>query len=506
MRQINSTSQDLAFIQVSGDLTNNATDAEFQHYRNGTAASRLPVWPAVGNHEYFNGGQPTYAARIDNYRRHVGPEWYSFDHGNRHFLVLENNGAAPFEEQREWVEATSRRTPRASASSCSCTADERPVRLAVAVRRLRRCSSTTRPSWCWSATSTPTTPTIDLGEGAKHIQTNSSSYTIDHSPRGFRYVQMERERFENPFRMYGVERSLAITSPGARRASHRARRGAGQRLPHVRRGQGVRYRVDGRGAWRALQASGDFTWFGRSPDHARRGPAHARGRGGRRGGTRWSESSTSRATAAGRREPGADWAQFHGDAAHSGVAAGRARAATSRLAWMHRTPGAILTGSPAVADGVAYVGTRDEDGRSATPCTPSTSRPGASCGSSTPTSSVHGSPAVADGIVYVADDPRHAVRDRRATGDERGSARPSGPSRRSTSASYSYYAPAVDGGKVYWPYQTRYGKATSGLLAALDAKTGAADLGVADDRRDDVRRHAGRRRRPVFVGNETADR
>jgi predicted phosphohydrolase len=34
----------------------------------------------------------------------VGPEWYSFQHGRRHFLVIENNGAAPFDEQLAWIE------------------------------------------------------------------------------------------------------------------------------------------------------------------------------------------------------------------------------------------------------------------------------------------------------------------------------------------------------------------------------------------------------------------
>ena len=121
MRQITETSKKLAFVQVSGDLTDNATDAEFMQYKTGTTASKLPVWPAVGNHEYFNAGPSTYEARIDNYRRHVGPEWYSFDHGKRHFLVLENNGAAPIDEQREWMRPTSRPTRRASAWSCSCT-------------------------------------------------------------------------------------------------------------------------------------------------------------------------------------------------------------------------------------------------------------------------------------------------------------------------------------------------------------------------------------------------
>jgi len=68
------------------------------------------------------------------------------------------------------------------------------------------------------------------------------------------------------------------------------------------------------------------------------------------------------------------------------------------------------------------------------------------------------------------------------------------------------YGPAVADGKVYWPYQTRHGKASSGLLTTLDAKTGAmvwespmtgatmsdGTPAVADG--------------TVFVGNETADR
>jgi outer membrane protein assembly factor BamB len=40
--------------------------------------------------------------------------------------------------------------------------------------------------------------------------------------------------------------------------------------------------------------------------------------------------------------------------------------------------------------------------------------------------------------------------------------------------SYSYYSPTVAGGRVYWAYQTRHGKASTGLLTALDPNTGAA--------------------------------
>ena len=214
--QINSTAQSLAFIQVSGDLTNNATDAEFQYYRNATAASRLPVWPAVGNHEYFGGGQPTYAGRIDNYRRYVGPEWYSFDYGNRHFVVFDNCGGAPFDEQRDWVKrdleanAPGKRVvvlmhqpmniPFGSPSQYDDYAELFEAYETELILVGHEHSNDTDTEWV---------------KGAKHIQTNSSSYTIDHSPRGFRYVHMARDSFDNPFRMYGVQRSLA--SPRRRR-------------------------------------------------------------------------------------------------------------------------------------------------------------------------------------------------------------------------------------------------------------------------------------------------
>ncbi len=48
---------------------------------------------------------------------------------------------------------------------------------------------------------------------AKHVQTNSSSYTIDSSPQGFRYVRMAGLNCDNPFRKYGVQQSLTITAP-----------------------------------------------------------------------------------------------------------------------------------------------------------------------------------------------------------------------------------------------------------------------------------------------------
>ena len=479
------TSKELAFVQVSGDLTDNATDAEFMHVQDRHAASKLPVWPAVGNHEYFNAGPSTYEARIDNYRRHVGPEWYSFDHGRRHFLVLENNGAAPIEEQREWMKADLEEHARGQARGrAHAHADERAVRLAVGLRRLRASARAVRArSWCWSATSTPTTSTTRPGSRApSHIQTNSSSYTIDHSPRGFRYVTMKGPRFEQPVPDVRRRRSsLAVTSPapGAELTDLDEVQVSAYHTGRAR--QGRDYRLDRRGRWHSLKPSGDFTWYGDIDDD--RGSHEIEVVAVDESGARWSETSTFsvRRGRAPRIEPGADWAQFHGDQpaqrcrrrpartrSAAGVDAPHARRVPHRLAGDRRRRrlrrrarrernrarrrARRRAGQRPQAVGVRrpVVGPRHPGG---------VRRHGAR-----------------------PDTPRDAVRGRApAPAGCAGSASPSRGRRRSTSASYSYYSPAVADGTVYWPYQTRYGKASRGLLSALDARTGAREVGVADD-------------------------
>jgi outer membrane protein assembly factor BamB len=509
--QINSTAQSLAFIQVSGDLTNNATDAEFQYYRNATAASRLPVWPAVGNHEYFGGGTPTYAGRIDNYRRYVGPEWYSFDYGNRHFVVFDNCGGAPFDEQRDWVErdleanAPGKRVvvlmhqpmniPFGSPSQYDDYAALFEAYETELILVGHEHSNDTDTEWV---------------KGAKHIQTNSSSYTIDHSPRGFRYVHMAPKSFDNPFRMYGVQRSLSITSPApdARVAGlDEIQVNAYHTSDEV---EAVRYRLDRGGPWRDLRASGAFTWFGALPKAAAldTGRHTIEVEATADGGARWSRTSTFRLLAgrAPKVTPGADWPQLHGDAAHTGVARDTLAPEKLGLAWVHRTPGVILTGSPVVEAGVAFVGTRDEDGLDANAVHAVDVATGKAKWAFHTDASVHGSVAVADGIVYAPTihGTLHAIDAK--TGRElwkREAEQPEPPLFR---RAYSYYGPAVADGKVYWPYQTRHGKASSGLLTALDARTGATiweSPMTGATMSDGTPAVAGG---TVFVGNETADR
>ena len=499
----------MPFIQVSGDLTNNATDAEFNTYKAATAQSEVPVWPAVGNHEYSAGS--TYADRINNYRNHVGPEWYSFDYGNRHFLVLENNGAAPFDEQLTWVKA----------DLAQNVGDKKLVVLTHQPMNVPFGSNAVYDQYgdllerygaelilVGHEHSNDVEPDSDFAGTAKHVQTSSSSYTIDNAPRGFRYVSMTDESFQNPFRMYGAEQDLTITSPADGTAVPLAG------FPGIQVNAydtadaptDVEFRMDG-GNWRPLKATGEFTWHSPLQGDLRTVGRHdVEVRATDAAGDTWTESATFTLTKEAAIVPtaGADWEQHHGDAGHTGVAADEIEAG-QRLAWSYRTEGTFLTGSPAIVDGVVYAGTRDENGDGNSAVHAVDQATGKALWTYDVPSSVHGSIAVSDGKVFVPTLRGTLFAVDATTGELAWQHDPQAAPAPYNQRTYGYYGVTVADGKVLYPYQTRHGEATSGLLVALDVATGerawAAPMSgstmsdgtpaVADGR--------------VYVGNQTAD-
>ncbi|WP_068397585.1 outer membrane protein assembly factor BamB family protein [Kribbia dieselivorans] len=521
IEEINSTTKDLGFIQISGDLTNNATDAEFNRYKAGTAKSKLPIWPAVGNHEYSSGS--SYAARIDNYRRHVGPEWYSFDYGNRHFIVLENNGAAPFDEQYAWAEQ----------DLAQNVGDKELVLLMHQPMNVPFGSGNAYDRFgpllekygvqlilVGHEHSNDTENQSVFAPSAKHIQTVSSSYTIDNAPRGFRYVHMSGAEFTNPFRIYGHEQELVVTSPAN-----------GSRIP-VGGFPGLqvnaydtsdpavklRYRVDGK-QWFNMDSTGnEYTWrghlqFKNNPNPPKSGTWVGPGKhtveveATDAAGRSWSTSSTFTVTTDEVVAPkaGANWAQHHGSASHAGVSP-NAIDAGQRLAWTYNTKGVFLTGSPVIVDGVVYAATRDEngDGNSAVSAIELSS--GRELWTHRMPTSVHGSIAVADGKVFASTLRGKLYALDTATGDELWKLAPEDAPEPYNQRAYGYYGVTYAEGKVLWPYQSRHGKGSQGLLSAVDAETGkvvwespmsGATMADGTPAVSDGK---------VFVGSQTADR
>ncbi|MEV0283023.1 PQQ-binding-like beta-propeller repeat protein [Kribbella sp. NPDC050820] len=508
--EINSTRQHLAFIQVSGDLTNNATDAEFEFYKAGTAHSEVPVWPAVGNHEYSAGS--TYKDRINNYRKHVGPEWYSFDYSDRHFLVLENNGAAPFAEQLEWAKADLAQNVKTGKHLVVLA--HQPMNVPFGSPSVYDEYGKLLEQYgaelmlVGHEHSNDVEPRSDFAGTAKHVQTVSSSYTIDNSPRGFRFVNMDNKAFDNPFRLYGAEKDLTIVSPAPGTSVPL------DSFPGIQVNaydtsdapKTVRYRLDN-GSWLPLHSTGDFTWYGVLPGTARIGTHTVTVEAADKTGATWTRTSTFTLTNEKAIKPvaGADWAQHHGDAGHSGVSPD-AIAAGQRLAWSYRTKGTFLTGSPMIVGGVVYAGTRDENGDGNSAVHAVSLATGKKLWSYDVPSSVHGSVAVADGLVYVPTLRGTLFAVDAKTGELKWRNDPGPAPEGNNQRTYGYYGVTVADGKVLYPYQTRHGEASRGLLVALDAKTGtqiwAAPMSGATMSDGTPVVSDGH----VYVGNETADR
>lgn len=89
-------------VLVSGDLIRDALrvgEAEatrlFELYARETAGSPAPVWNVPGNHEIFgierhhslvSSAHPLFGRKM--YRKHLGPDYYSFNRGRIHFIAL----------------------------------------------------------------------------------------------------------------------------------------------------------------------------------------------------------------------------------------------------------------------------------------------------------------------------------------------------------------------------------------------------------------------------------
>lgn len=196
------TSPTSRFTVVSGDLTNLATDQEFAAFRSASAASPLPVWPVAGNHDLLGQGvggpyprprqRPPFTEAINAYRHHVGPEWYSFQYGAAHFVMLDNFRGLSDPDQFTWLER-----------DLATNADGRDV---VVIAHVPWNVPQTKH---WERAREYLELLADHGArlflaghthandvarepitGALHAVTTSTSFGLDHTPRGYRMVDL----------------------------------------------------------------------------------------------------------------------------------------------------------------------------------------------------------------------------------------------------------------------------------------------------------------------------
>lgn len=469
MADLNAFSRPADFLLIPGDLTHDATESQFDAYERVAATSDRPIHPVAGNHEFTSRG--SYAERIDRYRRRLGPEWYSFNQRGRHFVVLENSRGYNQADQLEWLRrdlAENGDRPVVAAMHVPFDTPNTPEEGFEPYRRLLERYDTRIVHMAHSHVNDVNAHVIP---GAWHVETNSTGHnTNDQTPPGFRYVTLDGERPSFPFQPFGQERRLTaiLPAPGGQvTADHQTMQV--NALDSSQEVEKMRVKVDGRAVTR-LRRTGWMTWAARW-DASRLAPGEHEATITARDdtGERWER--TVRFEVIAPRSvtpptPGADWPMFHADVFHSGVAAD-ALPPPLRLAWSHATEGRIVTSSPALVDGTAYVGLRDEDGVANNGLMAVRQSDGARRWFSRTDAMVQGSPAVAGGIVYAPDIRGTLYAMDATTGHElwrkRFAVDADGVQR-----GLAYHSPTVSDGAVYQGYTT----SESSFLAKLDGRTG----------------------------------
>jgi outer membrane protein assembly factor BamB len=91
-----------AFIVATGDLTNRATEEEFEAYLRGIEVCKLPLLNCIGNHD-----DNDTEAQGEHYQNAIGPTYYSFEYGHIHFIVYDCVGKEwrDPDHQEDWVQA-----------------------------------------------------------------------------------------------------------------------------------------------------------------------------------------------------------------------------------------------------------------------------------------------------------------------------------------------------------------------------------------------------------------
>lgn len=404
-QQLNALAPEPDFILLSGDLTYNATPTEFENYQSAAASSKYPIWTSPGNHELkYPTPQATYAEAIDNYRHFQGPEWYSFDYRNMHIVMLDNYRGQKEADQLEWLRRD--------------LAQVDPGRELVAAAHVPFSGGLTEPNQ---------TPLVELLRkhnvkivlsghvhgndvdpstfpGGRQIVTSPATDPQEGSPEGFRRIVGTGDgTIATPFTAFDRHRQLTVVNPAPgttvpRQASPVLINAYDTSTPPAR----VAYRVDG-GDWHRLRPVSRWSWTDEDGLTLRPGSHRLEAVMTDTAGKTWSTTSTFTVATTPAVRPHADtnWPTLQGDNQHTGQVQTTVSAPLN-LAWVYHSGGAILSSSPVVADGVAYVGVRDEDGTAHNGIAAIDPVTGRQRWRQTTDAPVDATPTVAGGLVYAS--------------------------------------------------------------------------------------------------------
>jgi len=83
----------IEFAVNTGDFVNDGSAEEYKAYADFVSREGVRVYNVMGNHDACRGAYRSFA-------KYFGPDYYSFDRGNAHFIVLDNSFRGTFDKKQ----------------------------------------------------------------------------------------------------------------------------------------------------------------------------------------------------------------------------------------------------------------------------------------------------------------------------------------------------------------------------------------------------------------------
>lgn len=395
IRELHQSSPPPQFIIATGDLVNTGDKTEeYDGYLAGIRTSTLPWLSVFGNHDANKGTD-----RTANYHRYLGPDYYSFDVGEHHFVVL--NSIHRSEKQTLWLERDlqllGQDKVRVFFQHYPPGREELEELTGYGARAVLTGHWHSNKIVGYDGLLSLNSPPFFMGG-------------IDNSGAGFRVVTLEGSRIASDWRYGGQEQTIEIVSP-----AETLRHPEGKELlllaslyDTTAEVASARYRLSTAAgepvSEGAFYAEGDVSWRGRESRALPPGEYAVEVAASDEKGRTWSKQSRFRVEKAGEpsvAEPGAQWPAFMGGPERTGRAPSSLQP-PFELLWSTHVGGSIDFSSPVYAEGRVFIGVSDRDGLERNGVLALDVTTGAPLWFSAADSAIHHSIAYAEGRVFAS--------------------------------------------------------------------------------------------------------
>lgn len=346
LREIEALAPD--FIIATGDLVSSGADeSQFVQYKSVRRQLKTPLVSVMGNHDCMKKGK-------DYFENHLGPAYYSFDYGRKHFIIL--NCCASSKEQEDWLKQDLMDQQAAGKDALVFQHYPPAGKLLSMLQQFKTQAifsghwHSTRVVSCGNVLSV-NTPSLRFGG-------------IDLSPRGFQLVTCRADKIILDSRYSGCKQLCVLIAPAD-----------GVSLPvgvipfHMVAYDSstpvtnVEYQLNN-SAWNRMMPQNKFCWQAQEKCSFP-GTNQVKIKVHFSNATVLERQSTFTVATAGSLpvpEPGENWPMFHRDAGRTG-ATEEDVVPPLYLAWFRTLGGTIHVSSPVVEDGIVYIGVADEENK-----------------------------------------------------------------------------------------------------------------------------------------------